>query len=101
QRDLPHRRHDPQPPAARPAPVHGGQQVLVNRAQSTGIILMAGAVLQFVLFLIGVTRRSYLAMALPVTAAMTALTAITFWVGWTMVSMEDEDEAPTDPSTDA
>jgi hypothetical protein len=47
------------------------------------------------LFLYGAMRRSYLALALPMTAAMTALTALSFWVGWTMLTMEEdpEDEA--------
>ncbi len=35
-------------------------------------------------------RRSYLALALPMTAAMTALTALTFWVGYTMMTLEEE-----------
>lgn len=69
----------------------------MNRAQTTGILLMAGAVLQMLLFLIGASRRSYLALALPVMAAMSALTALTFWVGWTMVTMEEEEEAPLTP----
>ena len=66
----------------------------MNRAQTTGVILMAGAVLQLLLFVIGAAKRSYLALALPVMAAMTALTALTFWVGWTMMTMEEEDEEP-------
>jgi hypothetical protein len=51
---------------------------------------MVGAVLEFLLFLYGAARRSYLALALPVTAAMMTLTAITIWLGWTMLTMEDE-----------
>lgn len=69
----------------------------MSRAHTTGVILMAGAVLQMLLFVIGAAKRSYIALALPVMAAMTALTALTFWVGWTMVSMEEEDEAPPAP----
>lgn len=69
----------------------------MNRAQTTGILLMAGAVLQMLLFVIGASRKSYLALALPVTAAMSALTALTFWVGWTMVTMEEEEESMTPP----
>ena len=72
----------------------------MNRAQTTGIILMAGALLQMLLFVIGAARRSYLALALPIMAAMTALTALTFWVGWTMVTMEEEEEAPATPPAD-
>jgi hypothetical protein len=69
----------------------------MSRAQTTGVVLMAGAVLQMLLFVIGAAKRSYLALALPVMAAMTALTALTFWVGWTMVTMEEEEEAPPAP----
>ena len=66
-----------------------------ERAQTTGKLLIAGAALQMLLFLYGATRRSYLALALPVTAAMTAVTILTLWLGWTMLSMQPEaDEAP-------
>lgn len=70
----------------------------MNRGQITGIILLAGAAIQLLLFFIGVVRRSYLALALPVTAAMLAMTALTAWVGWTMLTLEEEaDEAPVKP----
>jgi hypothetical protein len=62
------------------------------------MLLMAGAGLELLLFLYGAMRRSYLALALPVTAAMLAVTALTFWIGWTMLTMEDEpDEASLQP----
>jgi hypothetical protein len=64
----------------------------MNRAQTTGIVLIASAALQMLLFLYGASRRSYLALALPVAFAMSALTVLTFWVGWTMLTMEEEDE---------
>ena len=66
----------------------------MSRAHTTGVALMAGAALQLLLFVYGALRRSYLALALPVTAAMMALTALTFWVGWTMLTMEEEVEEP-------
>lgn len=62
----------------------------MNRAQKTGVILIAAAALEMLLFLYGALRRSYLAIALPMTAAMTALTALTFWVGYTMLMLEEE-----------
>jgi hypothetical protein len=37
-----------------------------------------------------VLRRSYLVLALPVTAAMLATSALTFWLGWTMLTMGEE-----------
>ena len=64
----------------------------MSRAQKTGLLLIAGASLEMLLFLYGAMRRSYLALALPMTAAMAALTALTFWVGWTMMTMEEEAE---------
>ena len=63
-------------------------------AQRTGALLMAGAAFELLLFLAGALRRSYLALALPVAAAMFALTALTFWLGWTMYTLEDEVEEP-------
>lgn len=62
----------------------------MSRAQKTGVILIAAAALEMLLFLYGAMRRSYLALALPMTAAMTALTALTFWVGYTMLTLEEE-----------
>jgi hypothetical protein len=56
------------------------------------MLLIAGAALEMLLFLYGTMRRSYLALALPLTAAMTALTALTVWVGWTMMTLEEEAE---------
>jgi hypothetical protein len=64
----------------------------MNRGQSTGLFLMIGAALELLLFIYGATRRSYLALALPVTAAMLAVSALTFWLGWTMLTMEEDDE---------
>jgi hypothetical protein len=74
----------------------------MNRAHKTGVLLIAGAIIEMLLFLYGTARRSYLALALPVLAAMTALTALTVWVGWTMLSLEEEDDdqavAPVQPT---
>ncbi len=62
----------------------------MNRAQKTGVILIAAGALEMLFFLYGAMRRSYLALALPMTAAMIALTALTFWVGYTLVTLEEE-----------
>jgi hypothetical protein len=65
-----------------------------DRAHLTGVLLMAGAVIQMLLFIWGATRKSYLAVVLPMAAAMTTLTAIALWVGWTMLNLEEEPEEP-------
>jgi hypothetical protein len=51
---------------------------------------MAGAVLEMLLFLYGAARRSYMAVALPVMGAVAAVSALAFWVGWTLLSTEEE-----------
>jgi arginine exporter protein ArgO len=56
----------------------------MERQRQFGTILMAIAAVQSLIFLIGVLRRSYLAIAVPVAAAMAAVTGILFWVGYTM-----------------
>jgi arginine exporter protein ArgO len=57
---------------------------------------MAVSGLQMFLFTIGVMRRSYLAIALPVIAAMAAVSGLLFWIGYTMMSMESSDIAELD-----
>ena len=62
----------------------------MERQRQLGTILMAIAAVQSLIFLIGVLRRSYLAIALPVVAAMMAVSGILFWVGYTMASMKSD-----------
>ena len=59
-------------------------------SQSIGTVLMAAAALQMVLFTLGVLRRSYLAVALPMFAAVSAVSGLLFWIGYTMVNMEPD-----------
>lgn len=58
----------------------------MDRSQMMGGLIIGGAAIEFVLFAAGLIRKSYLALALPVTAAMAALSALAFWVGWTMLT---------------
>ncbi len=51
---------------------------------------MGVSALQMLIFTVGMLRRSYLAVALPVLSAMAAVSGLLFWVGYTMVSMEPE-----------
>ena len=57
-----------------------------ERARLLGRALMAGSVLQLVLFLLGVRRRSYAALAIPLLGALAAVSALAFWVGYTMAN---------------
>ena len=77
----------------------------MERSQTIGAVLMAVSGLQMLVFTLGVMRRSYLAVALPVLAATAAISGLLFWVGYTMVNMEpdlvdlDMDEEPPSVST--
>jgi hypothetical protein len=62
----------------------------MDRSKMTGMAIMGGAVLEMLLFLYGAARRSYMAVALPVMAAVAAVSALAFWVGWTLLTTEEE-----------
>ena len=62
----------------------------MERSQNMGAILMAVSALQMLIFTLGVMRRSYYAVALPVLAALGAVSAVLFWIGYTMANMEEQ-----------
>ena len=64
-----------------------------GRARLLGALLMAGAALPALLFLAGASRRSYLALALPVGAGLGLVSALAFWVGCMLVRGEDDGPA--------
>ncbi len=61
---------------------------MARSSQSMGAVLMAIAALQMLVFTLAMLRRSYLAIALPVFAAVSAISGLLFWIGYTMVNME-------------
>jgi hypothetical protein len=52
---------------------------------------MIGAALEFVIFFWAMTRKSYAAVAIPVAAALAVVSALAFWIGWTMFTGETEE----------
>ena len=72
----------------------------MDRTQMTGALIMASAVVQLFIFLIGLVRKSYYTLALPILLAVAAITGLAVWVGWTMMTTEadvpepGESEAP-------
>ncbi len=60
----------------------------MGRSNQLGMFLMIGAAVQMLIMLIGTARRSYLVIALPVLAATGIISALAFWVGWTMATTE-------------
>ena len=61
-------------------------------SQRLGAIIMLATMLEMVVFLWAVSRRSYLAVALPVTLILGSLNALAFWIGWTMFTAAEEEE---------
>ena len=64
----------------------------MERTQLTGVLIMAATVLQMIIFLWATAKRSYMAVALPVIAAVAAVSALAFWIGWTMFTAQAEEE---------
>lgn len=62
----------------------------MDKSQMFGLIIIAGAMVEMIVFLIGVVRRSYLAVALPLLVALSAVNLLAVWVGWTMLTTEPE-----------
>jgi hypothetical protein len=62
----------------------------MGRSQQLGMIMMAVAAVQMLIVVIGALRRSYLVIALPVVTAVGVVSALTFWVGWTMANTEPD-----------
>ena len=62
----------------------------MERSQSIGMILMAVSGLQLLAFTLGMLRKSYLAVALPVFAVTAGISALLFWIGYTMANMEPD-----------
>lgn len=62
----------------------------MGQSRQLGMILMIGAVADMLIMTIGVMRRSYLVVALPVLAMVGVLSALTFWVGWTIANTEED-----------
>ncbi len=62
----------------------------METSRLAGVLIMVGAVLQMIIFLWAVARRSYMALALPVMGALAAVSALAFWIGYTMFTTEEE-----------
>ncbi len=61
-------------------------------SQRLGAIIILATMFEMVVFLWAISRRSYLAVALPVTLVLGSLNALAFWIGWTMFTATEEEE---------
>jgi len=70
-----------------------------SRSQG-GLICISVAILGL-LYLIGVLKGSYLALAIPVTLLVAFFLGLAFWVGWTIYTIHVEPEIDEDDSVDS
>jgi hypothetical protein len=66
---------------------------MAERSHTYGMVICAMSVFTAFVFLIGVMRRSYLALALPVTAGFLGALYISFWIGRALVTTPIEPPA--------
>ena len=64
-----------------------------EKSHTYGIVICAVSVFTGFAFLIGVMRRSYMALALPVTAGFLGALYIAFWIGRALVTTPIEPPA--------
>jgi hypothetical protein len=64
-----------------------------ERSHTAGLIICAVSVITGIIFVMGVLRRSYMALALPVTAGFLGALYISFWIGRALVTTPIEPPA--------
>lgn len=75
---------------------------MTDTSRNQGGLICIGAGVAALLFVLGVLRGSYLALAIPVAILTLFALGLVFWVGWTIYTVQveperDEPPAPTVP----
>ncbi|NNL85231.1 MAG: hypothetical protein HKP27_06240 [Myxococcales bacterium] len=65
-----------------------------DSSRSQGGLICVGTVLVGLIFLAGLLARSWWAVAIPVAVALAFVLGLIFWVGWTIMTVDLEPEAP-------
>lgn len=76
---------------------------MTDSSRTQGGIICGVVGLLALLFLVGLARESYWALAIPVAVLTLFVLGLAFWVGWTILTIRVEPEPPLDasPSPDA
>jgi len=64
-----------------------------ERSHTAGMIICAVSIITGLVYLLGVMRKSYLALALPVTAGFLGALYISFWIGRALITTPIEPPA--------
>lgn len=67
-----------------------------NRSRRFGHLLMWGALLQLLFLLGGASRRAYFVIALPIGVGIGLISALAFWIGYTIAYAEWDEDVPID-----
>jgi fatty acid desaturase len=74
---------------------------MTDSSRTQGLLICCGAVLAALLFGVGLLTRSWWAVAIPVAVLLAFVLGLTFWVGWTIYTVQVEPEpdpdAPAEP----
>ena len=70
---------------------------MTDSSRTQGGVICAAVGLLALLFLGGLLSESYWALAIPVAALTFFVLGLAFWVGWTIMTIRVEPEAPIDP----
>ncbi|MDH3684657.1 MAG: hypothetical protein OEP95_00445 [Myxococcales bacterium] len=65
-----------------------------DSARTQGVLICIGAVALGLLFGIGLLSGAWWAVAIPVAVLLTFVLGLTFWVGWTIATVQIEPETP-------
>jgi threonine/homoserine efflux transporter RhtA len=74
---------------------------MTDSSRAQGGLICVGAVVVGVIFLLGLVNGAWWAVAIPVGILLAFVLGLTFWVGWTIATVEVEAEPdPGAPSTE-
>jgi hypothetical protein len=69
---------------------------MTESSRTQGLLICGGAALAGVIFLIGLLAKSWWAVAIPVGILLAFVLGLTFWVGWTIATIQVEPEPDPD-----
>jgi hypothetical protein len=69
---------------------------MTESSRTQGGLICAGVAALALLFLVGLLRESYWAVAVPVAILTFFVLGLSFWVGWTIMTIQVEPEPPVD-----
>jgi len=74
---------------------------MTDSSRTQGGLICVGAVVVGAIFLLGLINGAWWAVAIPVGILLAFVLGLTFWVGWTIATVEVEAEPDPDaPSTE-